>query len=180
MPGPAPGGDSLRLNGGASAFVPRTPYPQHTHLEYGYHIRVGVEQEGGEFRVGAWPGQHSHHKARCHLERAKRGCGHCRVRRYTRATGSPHTGPQAHLHFLTAQAQLAGSLLKKGHSSPWGHRESWGCSCLASLPWPRRSLGAPPEMDTDPERSCFLLNTIPHPSETPLLLSPGKIFWASQ
>lgn len=90
------------------------------------------------------------------------------------------TGPQAHLHILKAQAQLVGSLLKKGHSSPWGHRQSWGCSCLRKPPRPRQSLGTPPEMVTDPETGCFLLNTIPHPSGTPVLLSPGKIFLASQ
>lgn len=42
-------------------------------------------------------------------------------------------------------------------------------------PGPRQSLGALPEMGTGPETSYFLLNTIPHPSETPVLLSPGPV-----
>ena len=55
---------------------------------------------------------------------------------------TPHSGPQAHLHFLTAQAQLAASLLKEGHSSPCGHGESWGCCCLPRMPsGPGRAWG---------------------------------------
>ena len=104
------------------------------HLEDRHHIGVGVEQEGRESGVGAWPGQHSHHTASCHLERARRRGRQCTVRSCPRPTSPTHAGPQAHLHFLTAQAQLAGSLLKEGHSSPWGHREPCCCFCLPTPP----------------------------------------------
>lgn len=51
----------------------------------------------------------------------------------------PH-GAQAHLHFLTAQAQLAGSLLEEGHRSPCGHSVS-GLLCLQLSPDPRPRQG---------------------------------------
>lgn len=111
------------------------PSPPHTHLEDRHHICVGVEQDGGECGVGARPGQHGHHMARYHLERARRRGGQCRVRSCPGPDSALHAGPQAHLHFLTAQAQLAGSLLKEGHSSPWGHREP---HCFFCLPTPPR------------------------------------------
>lgn len=126
------------------ACVPHTPSPQHTHLEYGYHIHVGVQQEGGEFRVGAWPGQHGHHKARCHLERAKRGCGQCRAppaHRLSphRAPGSPppsdSPGPARGLSPQERPQQPLGTqrvlgLLLPTQASPgpggaWGHRQRW-------------------------------------------------------
>lgn len=34
----------------------------------------------------------------------------------------PCSRPQAHLYFLTAQTQLAGSLLKEGDGTSWKHR----------------------------------------------------------
>lgn len=161
---------SLQSNGGSvPSLSPRVFHSLHPpHLEDRHHIGVGVEQEGRESGVGAWPGQHSHHTASCHLERARRRGRQCTVRSCPRPTSPTHAGPQAHLHFLTAQAQLAGSLLKEGHGSPWEHSLA-AASASPHLPRAQAEMGVHPEKGADP---C--LNTIPHPSETSASLSPRK------
>lgn len=78
---------------------------------------------------------------------------------------SPHTA-QAHLHFLTAQAQLAGSLLKEGHGSPCGHRVL-GLLCFPGSPltpgpgraWRHIQRGADPK--------CTAASSTHSTSETP-------------
>lgn len=44
-------------------------------------------------------------------------------------TAPPCSRLQAHLYFLTAQTQLAGSLLQEGDGPSWKHREPSCCFC---------------------------------------------------
>lgn len=91
-----------------------------------------------------------------------------------RPTSLPCLGPQAHLHFLTAQAQLAGSLLKEGHSSSWRHRVSGAASAYSQLP---TSPGSP-EKGAHPEMGCCLPNTL-HIPQRHLHFHPQerRYFW---
>lgn len=181
MPGPALGVPEVEWGVCLVPCIPPHPPPQ-THLEDRYHIRVGVEQDGGEFGVRAWPGQHSHHKARCHLQRARRRGGwSVQCEEVTQAhLPSPRRAPDS--------PPLSDSPGSAGGLSPLGRPQQ----CLgtqrglrlhlptqASPPPARKSLGIHPERRADPEMGCCcLLNTIPHPSETPAFLSlRKKYFW---
>lgn len=155
--------------------------PPHTHLEDRYHIRVGVEHKGGEFGVGAWPGQHSHHKARCHLERARRRGGQCSVSRCPRPPPRPSPRRAPGSPPLSDSPGPAGGLSPLGMPrQPLGTQSLEAASAYPGLPLARKSLGVHPERGADPEMGCCLLNTIPRSSETPAFLSPRKkIFLAS-
>lgn len=174
VPGPA-----LRLReaeeGSASSH-----FPSPTHLGDGYHIRVGVEQEGGEFGVGAWPGQHGHHTAGCHLGRARREV-QCR-RRCPGPPPLPTQGPGSPP--LSDSPGPAGGLSPQGRPRQPLRTESEGCSASQALPRPlaQAGLGAHPERGADPKPLLppqhISTSETPASRETPAFLPPGgSCFW---
>lgn len=121
-------------------FVYKACTPLHTHT-----LKTGTtsvwELSRREHSLGLVPGQVSTVTTRPGATWRGPGTGsQCRPRHALTHLHSP-TRPRAHLHMLTAQAQLVGLLLKEGPCSPWRHKSPGAEATYPRFPPPRQSWG---------------------------------------